>query len=317
MLSNEALLTRLHESRAREKELVVVILNDLLEVEKRGLYLARGYSSMFKFCIEALGYSEAEAMVRLNAMRLMRSVPEVAEKIETGSLSLTNAAEVGRQIRREEVRRKNPLSRKEKLSLVESVENLSTRECERRLARALPEIQEVVKERTQVLRDEKTLIQFVAGPELMGKIERLKELLSHKNFEGRFDVLFEEVCDIALKKLEPKTNDARLPGARKVSAEPAHGSNAPLPGAPKVSRYIPVRIKREVFKRAGWQCEYRDPLTGRRCTSRHGLELDHIIRIRDGGTNDIQNLRVYCDAHNRGRERFPCFVKERQEAYCA
>lgn len=320
-ISHEALLSRLRQLRTQEKELMVSILNDLLEIDTHGLYLAHGYTSMFKFMQAELGYSEAEALIRLNAMRLLRSVPELAAKIETGAVSLTNAAVVGRQIRREEERRKAPMAPEEKLAILEVVENVSTRECERLLARAMPEIQPMAEERTQVLRGEKTMIQFVASAELMKKFERLKELLAHKNYSGRYDLLFEELADIALKKLDPlsrkeQKRDALVPGASAVSLE----NDAAMPGTPSVAarpRAIRVSLRRALMRRAKGQCEYSDPGTGRRCASRHGLEIDHIVRFRDGGTNDIENLRVLCRNHNQGREKFPQILSEPTVAYCA
>lgn len=313
MLSHEDLLKRLKLAREQEKELVVSILHDLLEVESRGLYLARGYSSMYTFCMDELGYSESETMVRLNAMRLMQAVPTVAMKIESGSLSLTNAAAVGGQIRKEEKRRKESMPHLEKLALIESIENSSTRECERRLSHALPEIQEVAREKTKALRDEKTLIQFAADPELMRMLEKLKELLAHKNFEGRYDALFKELATIALKKLDPE---------RSVKSRSVAPLNDGSPhGAPQVksvrARTIRIAVKREAMRKAGGRCQYVDPTTNRRCESRYGLEFDHIVRFSDGGTSEIENIRVLCDAHNRGREKFRKTLRAPVMIYCA
>ena len=217
-------------------------------------------------------------------------------KIESGVLSLTNAAEVGGQIRKEEKRRKKALPASDKLALIRAVENISTRECQRRLSRELPEVQEVAREKTQVLRDEMTLIQFAADPELMKMLDRLKELLAHKNFDGRYDVLFKEIAAIALKKLEPKATFGAVPhGAPQVDR----------PLSAKRSRVVRVTVKRVALERAENRCEYVDPLTGRRCDSRHGLELDHIVRFADGGGGEIENICVLCDAHNRWREFTP------------
>jgi 5-methylcytosine-specific restriction endonuclease McrA len=360
-VTDEALLVRLKTNRSLENEILVEILNDLIEVEARGLYLKRGFSSVYEFCLKELKYSESEALLRINAMRLIRAVPEVEEKIEGGILSLTNAAEVGRQIRRENQRRRktmeSPLQKSEQLDLVESVQNISTRECQRRLSRSLPDIQELGQEKTKVLRDENTLIQFVADKELNQKLERLKEIFAHKNFEGRYDKLFHELADIALAHADPLRKPLREAGPKALrEAQEKHlGKNvgkregetlrkpiskanaAPLPIAPTVegssnqsiaskpnqsiarksdqrtmqanetklkSRAVRLTIKRKLIHEAQAQCEYIDLLTGRRCGCRHGLEIDHRHRLSAGGSNEISNLRVLCDAHNRGRERF-------------
>ncbi|MGE0528736.1 MAG: HNH endonuclease [Bdellovibrionales bacterium] len=54
-----------------------------------------------------------------------------------------------------------------------------------------------------------------------------------------------------------------------------------------------------VIQRARGTCEYRDPVTGRRCKSSHQLEADHIVPRALGGGDDISNLRCLCRSHNR------------------
>ena len=84
-------------------------------------------------------------------------------------------------------------------------------------------------------------------------------------------------------------------------------SDAAVLSAPKVnikrSRYISTPVSREVWFRAADQCEYVDPTTGRRCSCRHGLQVDHIIEFSQGGSNELENLQLLCGAHNRWRSR--------------
>ncbi len=42
-----------------------------------------------------------------------------------------------------------------------------------------------------------------------------------------------------------------------------------------------------------------DRASGRRCSSKHLQELDHIKPFSHGGENTEENLRVLCSAHNR------------------
>ena len=46
---------------------------------------------------------------------------------------------------------------------------------------------------------------------------------------------------------------------------------------------------------------YRDPLTGRRCTSSHLLQIDHLLPVAQGGGPDPDNLVLRCFAHHRMR----------------
>ena len=61
---------------------------------------------------------------------------------------------------------------------------------------------------------------------------------------------------------------------------------------------IPRAVRREVFERDGEQCTFTDD-RGNRCPARADLEIDHIVPRARGGTNDAENLRVVCRAHNK------------------
>ena len=67
------------------------------------------------------------------------------------------------------------------------------------------------------------------------------------------------------------------------------------------SRYIPVAVKQEVWRRDQGRCSYVDPHSGRRCGSRYRLEIDHIVPFALGGPTELPNLRVRCRAHHRLR----------------
>jgi len=304
-LNNDTLVQSLKACVAQEKEVTLMILRGLQEVELRKLELSRGHASLYKFCLHELGYSEAEALIRIRAMRLLNAMPELEGKIQSGELSLSNAAEAQNQFRRENERRKTlslqPLAAAEKQKLISEIEKVSTRDCQRTLAFAYPEIQAQVQEKTKVLADEKTMIQFSASKALVTKLEKLKGLLAHKNYTSSYETLFDELAEIALKKLDP---------LQKQQAEESK-HNAGLPMAPKVSqsqvsktqasRYIPATIRRTIWTKANGKCEFLNPATGIRCDSMHALEIDHIRELYLGGKTVEENLRLLCDAHNRHR----------------
>jgi hypothetical protein len=54
---------------------------------------------------------------------------------------------------------------------------------------------------------------------------------------------------------------------------------------------IPLALRREVFAHDGWMCVY--------CQSKRRLEIDHIIPISKGGTDDRHNLQTLCRTCNR------------------
>ncbi len=67
----------------------------------------------------------------------------------------------------------------------------------------------------------------------------------------------------------------------------------------KKSRYIPVAIKRSVYRKAGGQCTYVDSESGKRCSETTHLEVDHVMPFAMGGETLASNLRIRCSAHNK------------------
>ena len=64
------------------------------------------------------------------------------------------------------------------------------------------------------------------------------------------------------------------------------------------TRYIPVSIAREIKKRDNYQCTYLSP-SGIRCNQRAHLQIDHIRPYAKGGSSqDPNNSRCLCRAHN-------------------
>ena len=57
-------------------------------------------------------------------------------------------------------------------------------------------------------------------------------------------------------------------------------------------RHIPAAVRRHVWQRDGGRCCYRDPLTGRRCTSSHLLQIDHLLPVAQGGGPEPFNLNL-------------------------
>ena len=53
---------------------IQVVIDHLLEIESRKLYLSRGFSGLFDYVARGLGYSAAAAWRRINAMKLCAHV---------------------------------------------------------------------------------------------------------------------------------------------------------------------------------------------------------------------------------------------------
>lgn len=283
--TDQQLLTELEILATKEKEIHLEVLRYLREVERRELHLARGFPSIFSFCVRFLHFSEDEALTRIRAMHLMKNHSQLEAKVEAGILSLSVLAKAQAAFQREGKRISAEIPKHTQESVLHSLEGKSLREAEREIASFFPETP--TPEKTRHLSEDNTRIEFTAGKRLFEKLEKLKQLLAHQNFSGRYDLLFEYLADKALEKLLPK-NNALLPGA---------------PQATKKGRYIPISIRQHIWQSFDQGCAFTDPATGRRCGSKHALEIDHIQEYAKGGSNKPDNLQLLCPAHNKFKSR--------------
>ncbi len=133
-LSDKALLEQTDETVNKERAATLEVLQFLREVELRRLYIDLGYSSMYKMCLQRYKYSEGQAHRRLSAARLLTELPEIEDRIQSGDLNITTLSKVQSFVRAEK-QVQHPLSKEEKLDLLQELENKSTRQAEIELVR--------------------------------------------------------------------------------------------------------------------------------------------------------------------------------------
>ena len=104
-LSDDRLLERTKELSGIEHHLKVVVIDHLREIQKRRLYLRRGFSSLFDYAVRELGYSDAAAWRRIKAMRLCADVDGVRERLRSGTITLNAAAQLQNAFDRQERRK--------------------------------------------------------------------------------------------------------------------------------------------------------------------------------------------------------------------
>ncbi len=91
-LSDKELLTRLSKLVNQEHNLTLEILPHLIEAENRKIYRSLGYSSMFVYCTNGLGYSESSANRRIYASRAIRTCPRAYDDLRKGRVNLGTLA---------------------------------------------------------------------------------------------------------------------------------------------------------------------------------------------------------------------------------
>jgi hypothetical protein len=200
-LSDKDLLNNTKNLVSREREILTDVLHHLHEIQRRRLFSDLGYSSLFAYCQGELKYSEAETERRIEAMRLIAELPEIEQKVAMGELTLTNLGMARRHFRREE--QIGPLGMQEKLQVLEQVANKSSRECEKILLAKASVPPAPVKDRMRQVTAEMTEIKFGADEKLLAKFKKLKGLMAHRKPNMNLAQFMDELCEIALAKLDP------------------------------------------------------------------------------------------------------------------
>jgi hypothetical protein len=89
-LSDKVLLEQTSFIAEHERGVTILALRHLREVEIRRLFADLECASMYAYCIKHLKYSENKTISRLASARLMTELPEIEERIQVGSLNITN-----------------------------------------------------------------------------------------------------------------------------------------------------------------------------------------------------------------------------------
>jgi len=68
---------------------MVDVIEHLVEMERRRLYLRHAVSSLYSYCIDRLGYGEDAALKRHRVAKLALRLPQVLNELRAGALHLT------------------------------------------------------------------------------------------------------------------------------------------------------------------------------------------------------------------------------------
>ncbi len=302
-LSDDELLSSLSAVCFETRLLLGRLLLHLIEVEARRLDLRSACSSLFDFCRRRLGMSESCAVRRIEAARLVRRFPPLLEHIARGEVHLTallllrdhftddNVEELVAATAGKTKREIQELlaARAAKPDVLPTITALPTPSHSSSAAQAPVTLPPA---RLEPLAPSRHRLELTVSTEVRAKLERARDLMSHRverrSCGGDLETVLDRALDALLAKLEKE----------------------------RVGDGVPRSVRREVFERDGEQCTFTDQ-QGNRCPSRTRLELDHIMPRAHGGTNDGTNLRVVCRAHNKlyaertfGREHMDRHVRE-------
>ncbi|MBN1610377.1 MAG: hypothetical protein JW940_27360 [Polyangiaceae bacterium] len=100
-LSNDELKAELVAIVQQDRRLTAELLVHLGEVDARRLHTSWAFSSLFRYAVECLGFSEDEAYKRITAARLVRKFPAALGLIHGGSLHLSGLLVVAPHLTRD------------------------------------------------------------------------------------------------------------------------------------------------------------------------------------------------------------------------
>lgn len=293
-----------------ERSTVVELISTLREIDARRLFLARGYSSLFVYCREALRLSESAAYARIEVARASRAFPQLLEGLRAGELNPTTAMLLAPHLRADNVR-----------ELLDASRFKSRRDVERVIAsvRPLPDAKAIVRREpkpavapraARLLEDAEHLpveppptpiplprpavvvplaparykIQFTADEDTHQKLRHAQNLLRHQVPTGDLCTIVKRALTLLIEEVErTKLGMGRNPRA---NARPVRDG----------SRHIPMNVRREIWRRDGGQCAFVG--ADGRCRERAPLEFHHVRPFAAGGKATADNLELRCRAHN-------------------
>jgi hypothetical protein len=284
---------------------VAKVLAHLAEVDRRRLYASVGYSSMFAYCVEELGFSEDVTCVRLDVARRAREFPGLLSAIAQGRLHLSGArmllphmtrennedliANATHRTRRQiEILLADRFPPVELMRLDEGISALSVPgrmnpPVPGRVKSAIPE--PAAQSRSVPIGEQRFSVQFTVSKRTHDKLREIQALLSHAIPSRDISDIFDRSLDALLL----------LVSRRKLSS-----TDRPRPADQQLrgSRHIPASVKRAVWERDGGRCTFVGT-DGHRCGETEFLEFDHARPVAKGGKATVDNLRLRCRTHNR------------------
>ena len=258
-LSDRELLRETSKLVRHERHLQGAIIDHLTEIGARGLYLERGFSSLFDYTVRELGYSDAAAARRIGAMRLCADQADAREGLRDGSLTLSAAAELqwafDRQRRRGSIRGTAAIARAGSAApdaapavplppaepepplvldavgrrqLVEEAAGKSARQVRRMLADLDPELAPPA-DRVRPLGDGRYELKATIDAECQQGLEQLRGLLSHVDPRMTMGQLVGRLVQEGLDRHDPSRPPRRARGGSRPADAKANAPRTPTP----------------------------------------------------------------------------------------
>ena len=292
-LDDKTLLLEIEKLCKEERQILTVILHHLREIERRKLYASLKYSSLFEYAVKELGHSEDQAYRRISAMKILREIPEIEEKINSGELQLSHLGMANTFFNKEKQYAQKEFSKNEKLEFLDKLSNKTAKDAEKIILSHCTYPAQFRPERERIISEEMVEINFVAKNQLKEKIYKLKCLLAHKSPHLSTAELIDQLCDLGLEKWGKGAYAALIKNnfhAQVQSSADTHSPQNEMRTSQNQSTSW-ESLKKIIWRRDKGQCQ--------NCGSSYALEVDHILPKAKGGEDTINNLRLLCRSCNQ------------------
>ncbi len=125
-----------HKLRAMVQTERKITLDILLLIQTFAItqsYLELGFSSLFDYLTQGIGYSEGSAQRRIASAKLLKQVPEIRSEIQDGKINLTQMALAQTAINQQEKSTKQKISAPQKAQILAKLKSKNTFETKRLL----------------------------------------------------------------------------------------------------------------------------------------------------------------------------------------
>ena len=276
-----------------EKELMGI----LIEMDEKKMWASLNYTGVFNYCVKALSFSESQASYFSSIVRKSREVPELAQAISKGELSVSKA------------RRIVPVVTKEtNAEWISKARTLPQKVLEKEVAKASPSL---VKERLKPIADSRYELKLGMEERLQSDFQRTRDLICKKRGKNlTMEETLRELVTYFLEREDPvkraerareksvKTTDsleetppqpAVIASVREVGYRKAQLSNEKR----KQTRSIPAKILHEINLRDQGRCQVEG------CENKRFTEIHHLVPFGRGGEHSTDNLLTVCSSHHK------------------
>jgi 5-methylcytosine-specific restriction endonuclease McrA len=288
-----------------ERKITQQILDLINQCEQIRAYAKLGYSSMFEYLNKGLGYSEGSAQRRLSSARLLRDIPDIRTDLQSGVLNLTQVSMAQIAIRKEEKTQKQKMDSFEKKELINKLKSKNTFESKNILANELTSYSiDLVNDSAKPTKGNNVQITITLDQQQYLELKEAQDYLSNsvKSTELKDYLIY------VTKKVLQKKNRTAVAAVDGANLAKKSNNDSAISGqrcnqinnstSNKLRPYISQTIKKHVFQNANFQCQYVAKETRKRCEAKRHLQIDHIKPVALNGSSHLENLRIYCRAHN-------------------